>query len=216
MTVSPDSRQLIQLLQDLKEEEVKALVYKRLKSGENPLDIMNDCRQGVQKVGLLYEQRKYYLSGLIMAGEILQDVVKIIQPAIKDNVSGNVSGRIVIGSAHGDIHDIGKDILVMLLTCHGYSVHDLGVDVPPETFLTESREVRPDVIGISFLLTTAIKSVKETIGLLRTGLSAVEPAPAIIIGGGQLDERICKQVGADAWMTDAVEGIKFCQANIPA
>jgi methanogenic corrinoid protein MtbC1 len=215
MKFNDNSEKLIYLLTELKEDEVKALILERLEAGDDPLKIMQDCQKGVRKVGILYEQRRYYLSGLIMAGEILQGAMELIQSAIADKQFGKSAGRAVIGTASGDIHDIGKDIVGMLLTCSGFTVYDLGVDVPPEEFLKKAIEVKPQIIGISALLSTTQDSLHETIRLLKSELKLPDfKPPTIIIGGGQLDAKICKLVGADAWVNDALEGIRICQEVI--
>ena len=212
MTSESRSDRLIQLLTELKEEEVYKLVKERLDIGDGPLEIMQDCQRGLHEVGLLYQQKRYFLSGLIMAGEILQNVVALIRPSIENDNFSTSAGKAIIGTASGDIHDIGKDIVAILLSCSGFTVYDLGVDVPPKKFLEKTLEVEPQVVGISALLSTTQDSLKDTIYLLRSELSAVDKEiPAIIIGGGQLDEKVCKLVDADAWTTDALEGIKFCR-----
>ncbi len=212
MTSESRPDRLIKLLTELKEEEVNELVKERLDIGDDPLEIMQDCQRGVHEVGLLYEQKRYFLSGLIMAGEILQNVVALIRPSIKNDNFSTSPGKAVIGTASGDIHDIGKDIVAILLSCSGFTVYDLGVDVPPDKFLEKTLEVAPYVVGISALLSTTQDSLRDTIFLLRSELSAVDKEiPAIIIGGGQLDEKVCKAVDADAWTKDALDGIKFCR-----
>lgn len=212
MTSDAQSEKLIQLLTDLKEEEVYSLVKERLKKGDAPFHIMHDCQRGMHNVGILYQQKRYFLSGLIMAGEILQNVVALIRPSIEGDQFGAPIGRAVIGTAGGDIHDIGKDIVTMLLSCSGITVYDLGVDVPPEKFLEKTVEVKPQILGISSLLSTTQDSIHKTIHLIRSELKASDMLiPAIIIGGGQLDEKICTLVGADAWTKDAQDGVKFCR-----
>ncbi len=217
MVFKDESEELIHYITDLQEEKVIGLIHKRLKSGDDPLRIVQDCQKGVYKVGALYEKKEYYLSGLIMAGEILQKTMELIRPVMeKENIQMKKgTGRIVIGTASGDIHDIGKDIIVMLLSCAGFTVYDLGVDVPPEKFLEKTIEVKPHVVGISALLTTAHESLHETIDLLKSEIKTSRISmPQVIIGGGQIDETVCDQVGSDAWTNDALEGLRYCQQVI--
>ncbi len=201
---------LIAAVADLQEETTLALVRQRLDAGDDPLRILKDCREGMRQVGLRYEQNEYFLAGLIMAGEILREVMELLQPVVERQVSGQSSGRILLGTVEGDIHDLGKNIVNMLLRCHRFVVHDLGVDVSPATFAEQAAQVQPHLIGLSGLLTIAYDAMRDTIALLR----ARGYQGPIIIGGGQLNEKVCQYVGADHWTTDAVTGVELCQRLI--
>lgn len=202
---------LIAHVADLNENEALALVEERVAQGQDPLAIIEDCQEGLRQVGERYERQEYYLSGLIMAGEIFREVMEIVQPIIVEQFTGKETGTILIGTVRGDIHDIGKNNLSMLLTCYGFSVHDLGVDVPPSEFLLQAIQVRPDLIGLSGLLTSSYDAMKETIDLIRmTGDPEINSIP-IVIGGNQLNDQVSKYVGADYWLNDAMSGVRLCQ-----
>ena len=202
---------LIAHVADLNENEALALVEERVAQGQDPLAIIEDCQEGLRQVGERYERQEYYLSGLIMAGEIFREVMEIVQPIIVEQFTGKETGTILIGTVRGDIHDIGKNNLSMLLTCYGFSVHDLGVDVPPSEFLLQAIQVRPDIIGLSGLLTSSYDAMKETIDLIRmTGDPEINSIP-IVIGGNQLNDQVSKYVGADYWLNDAMSGVRLCQ-----
>jgi methanogenic corrinoid protein MtbC1 len=201
------SATLINAIANLEEEKALVLVRQRLDTGEDPLLIIEDCQEGMRQVGLRYERHEYYLAGLIMADEIFSQTMEILQPVIERQVSGQTSGRILLGTAQNDIHDLGKNIVNMLLRCNSFVVQDLGVDVSPDTFLDQVTTMQPHIVGISGLLTVSYESMRETIQLLRTNRYE-EP---IIIGGGQLSEEVCEYVGADYWSTDAVTGVEICQ-----
>lgn len=215
MTNQPESNDLRALLvaniADLNETAAISLVEKRINRGDDPLAITQDCQEGLRIVGERYEQQIYYLAGLIMAGEIFRQVMELLQPIIEDGISGDDSGVILIGTVRGDIHDIGKNNLSMLLTSYGFTVHDLGVDVPPVEFLHQATKIRPNVIGLSGLLTSSYDSMKETIRLLRTAGEQAVAAMPIIIGGNQLNAQVCTYVGADFWVNDAMTGVRICQ-----
>jgi methanogenic corrinoid protein MtbC1 len=202
---------LIAQVADLQENEVLRLVQRRLGGGDNPLTIVEDCQEGLRQVGERYEAREYYLSGLIMAGEIFRQVMEILQPIIEVQFSGNESGTILIGTVRGDIHDIGKNNLSMLLTSYGFTVHDLGVDVSASEFLLQALQLKPDIIGLSGLLVSSFDAMKETITLLRTAGDRTVATIPIIVGGGQLNEQVRQYVGADYWVTDAMVGVRYCQ-----
>ena len=202
---------LIAHVADLNENEALALVEERVAQGQDPLAIIEDCQEGLRQVGERYERQEYYLSGLIMAGEIFREVMEIVQPVIVEQFTGKETGTSLIGTVRGDIHDIGKNNLSMLLTCYGFSVHDLGVDVPPSEFLLQAIQVRPDLIGLSGLLTSSYDAMKETIDLIRmTGDPEINSIP-IVIGGNQLNDQVSKYVGADYWLNDAMSGVRLCQ-----
>jgi len=204
------SAALISAIADLREETTLALVRQRLAAHDDPLLIIADCKKGMRQVGVRYERHQYFLAGLIMAGEIFREVMELLQPVVERQVSGQASGRILLGTVEGDIHDLGKNIVNILLTCHRFAVRDLGVDVPPATFAEQAAEMQPHLIGLSGLLTNAYDAMRETISLLRDqGYQG-----PIVIGGGQLSEKICQYVGADHWSTDAVSGVELCKALI--
>lgn len=202
---------LVANIADLNEKAALALVENRIQNGDDPIEIVEDCQEGLQRVGERYEKKEYYLSGLIMAGEIFREVMEILQPLIQTRFDGNESGVILLGTVRGDIHDIGKNSLSMLLTGYGFTVHDLGVDVPPVEFLLQAIQVKPDIIGLSGLLTSSFDAMRETIQLVRiSGESGVSTLP-IIIGGNQLNEQVCRYVAADYWVNDAMSGVRMCQ-----
>ena len=208
----PNARaRLVAKIADLQELEALALVNERVNQGGNPLLIVEDCQEGLRQVGERYEKREYYLSGLIMAGEIFREVMEILQPIIQVQFHNNETGTILLGTVRGDIHDIGKNSLSMLLTSYGFTVHDLGVDVPQAEFLLKAIQIKPDIIGLSGLLTSSFDPMRETIKLIRnSGERGVSNLP-IVIGGNQLNEQVCQYVGADYWVTDAMTGVRLCQ-----
>jgi methanogenic corrinoid protein MtbC1 len=209
--IDPLRQNFIAQVADLNEQEVLSLVESRLASGNNPLTIIEDCQEGLRIVGQRYEQQQYYLAGLIMAGEIFREVMEMVQPVIEEEFSGYESGKILLGTVRGDIHDIGKNNLSMLLTCYGFSVFDLGVDVPPAEFLLQAMQIQPDIIGLSGLLTSSYDAMKETIDLIRMSGETEITAVPIIIGGNQLNDQVCVFVGADYWVNDAMTGVRLCQ-----
>ena len=120
-------------------------------------------------------QHQYYLSGLIMGGEIFFEVMELVGPVMQSQTSGNASGKVLLGTVAGDIHDLGKNIVKMLLTCHKFTVHDIGVDVLPEEFLRKANEIQPDIIGLSGLITSAYDSMRETISTCCAKADAKHP-----------------------------------------
>jgi methanogenic corrinoid protein MtbC1 len=202
---------LIHHVAELNEQAVLALAQERLSDGDDPLSIVEDCQEGMRRVGERYEQGRYYLSGLIMAGEIFREVMELAQPVIEAQISGEKSGRVLLGTVQGDIHDIGKNIQGMLLSCHGFTVYDLGVDVPPAEFLAQAKKVKPDIIGLSGLLTSSYDVMRDTITLIREPTVPELADLPIIIGGTSINEQVCQYVGADHWVVNSMEGVRLCQ-----
>jgi methylmalonyl-CoA mutase cobalamin-binding domain/chain len=203
--------QLARLVADLEEDAVLQLVDQRIKAGENPLNIIDECNEGMREVGLRYEKGEYFVAGLIMSGEIFREVVELVQPLLEQQSEGKLSGRVLVGTVSGDIHDIGKNMFGMLLSCHGFEVIDLGVDVPPNVFAAKAMEAKPDVVGLSGLITASFEMMKETVAALRKEAREHGLTFPIIIGGGMIDNQIRQYVGADYWMPDAMAGVRLCE-----
>jgi len=197
-------------LVDLEENEALRIVRQRMERGDDPLQIIEDCQAGMREVGERYAQRRYFLSALIMAGEILGQIVEIVLPTVEVKFVGQSSGQVLIGTVQGDIHDLGKNMLLMLLRSYGFTILDLGVDVSPARFVEEARAFKPHVIGLSGLITAAYASMRDTVSALRT-MMAEDGIQIPVMIGGQVDEQVCRFVGADYWSTDAMEGVRLCQ-----
>ena len=212
MKTDNNDHDLIHLLADLEEEAVLEIVRNRIQAGDDLLQILEECNQGMQIVGKRYEEGEYYIAGLIMSGEIFREVVEMIQPLLVKTTDKKSSGRILVGTVSGDIHDIGKNMLGMLLTCYGFTVIDLGVDVPPAEFAAKAIENKPDIVGLSGLITASFEMMKETVQVLREEAQKHDLTFPILIGGGTIDDQVCHYVGADYWLRDAMAGVRMCQS----
>jgi methanogenic corrinoid protein MtbC1 len=205
------ANELVDAMADMKEQEAIELSKKMLESGEDPLQILEQCRKALEIVGKRFETGKYFLPELIMAGEMLKKIANIVKPYLKqesDQKAGAV-GKVVVGSVKGDIHDIGKDIVVFMLDINGFEVHDLGVDVPAEKFVEAIREIHPQVVGMSALLTTAFDSMKNTVAVIKA--AGLRDRVKIMIGGGAVDDKVRQYAGADAYGPDAVAAVKLAK-----
>ena len=205
--MSDETKSLPALLADLKENATIDTVRRLLAQNVNPMSIIDECQTGIVEVGKRYERGEYYISGLIMAGEIMRQVSDLVLPALQNRFTGHVNGRVLLATVQGDIHYIGKNIFKILLQCFGFTVADAGEDVSPEEILQQVREFSPHVIGLSCLVTAAYDSMRDTISLLRNSAS---PVPRIIVGG-MVDEKVYRYVGADTWSNDAMSGVRICQ-----
>ena len=197
--------QLAQAMSDLEEEVVFQLIDERLSSGTDPLEIIAACRDGMADVGKRYEAQEYYVSDLIMAGEVFKQAMAVIGENFQEG-DGDKKGSVVVGTVEGDIHDIGKDIVVSLLQAGNYHVIDLGVDVPPAKFVEAVQESGAKVVGLSGLLTIAFDAMKATVDALKAAGLDVK----VMIGGGSLTDQVREMVGADALGHDAQEAVDLC------
>ena len=200
--------ELIQAVVELEEQNSYSLVKALLEEGVNPKEIIDILRKGVETVGERFNNKEYFLTELVMAGEIFQQSAKILETAMKDEtkMSENL-GVVVIGTVKGDVHDIGKNIFVTLLQAAGFEVHDLGVDIAAEKFISKVKETKADIVAYSGLLTIALESMKETTEALRS--AGLRKKVKIIIGGLPVDEMWMKEAGADAYTDNAFNGVKI-------
>ena len=165
----------------------------------------------MREVGQRYEAGEYFIAGLIMSGEIFREVVELVQPLLEEQSSEEASGRVMIGTVSGDIHDLGKNIFGMLLACHGFDVIDLGVDISPDEFAAKMLETKPDLIGLAGLITASFETMKEAISVIRTQSKKHNLLIQIIVGGSFIDDQVGQYVKADYWVHDAIEGVRLCE-----
>jgi methylmalonyl-CoA mutase cobalamin-binding domain/chain len=195
----------------LDEKAVIGLVREALAARESSLSIVRAAQEGMQSVGVRYERQDIFLSGLIMAGEIFRGVMELVEPGLETELVGDGSGRVLLGTVAGDIHDIGKNMAALAFRTFGFTVEDLGVNVPPERFVEAARDFAPDIIGLSGLLSVAFTAMRNTVALIRDHADELPRVPIIIVGGGTIDEVVARFIGADYWTTDAMEGVRICQ-----
>lgn len=203
---------LVRLILDLNEEACMNELSAMLSEGWSPMDLLETCIQGMQAVGKRFEEKRYFIAALIMAGEIMRQATELLEPHFPRRQSDPSANTILLGTVAGDIHDLGKNLFAILARCNGFDIIDLGVEVPPRQFLSEARRVKPDLIGLSCVLTGAVSALKETVDLLRKELP--HPQPPIIVGGSCVDERIARYVNADFSTQDAAAGLRQCREFI--
>ncbi len=209
---SPDEANLAELIVSMDERGSLAAIRRRLDAGEDPYALMGECRLGMERVGELYEQGTYFISALIMAGEIFREAAEILIPRLAAPPRPALAGTMVIATVRGDIHDIGKNIAITLLEANGFDIVDLGVDVPPERIVEVVEAERPAILGLSCLLTTGFTSLEETIAIVRARTATWDERLPVVIGGAAVDQQISDRVRADGWCTDAARGIEVVRA----
>lgn len=197
--VAMDDAKALQITQDL------------LDQGEAPSKILADCQRAMEEVGNKFEKKEFFLPELIMSGEMLKNVTEKIKPEL-DSTAGNgeKKGKVVFGTVIGDIHDIGKDIVIFMLESNNFEVVDLGVDVPIEKFVEAVRNEKPDIVGMSGFLTKTFEAMKDTI----TSISDAELRDdvKIMIGGGTVTEDVVDYAGADAFGETAMDAVSLAKS----
>ncbi|MCP4754266.1 MAG: hypothetical protein GY866_25560 [Proteobacteria bacterium] len=194
---------------DLRFDEVMTQVKRAVTVGRDPFSIIEECRAGMDQVGDLYSAGEYFLAELIMSADIFKQVVDLIEPLLANMQNDLTSGRVVISTPKGDIHSIGKDIVVTLFKVGGFDVYDLGVDVEPEVIVDKVAETNAEIVAMSSLVTPTYKSMKKVVELLKE--RNLKDGRYIIIGGGPITKTVCDYVGADAWSLDPKEGVNWCR-----
>ena len=206
-----DEKRLVDAMADMNEDETLALARAMLDGGFSPLRVLELCREAMDIVGKRFEKGEYFLPELILAGEILEQVGAMAKPLIKTapGTAPQTLGRVLIGTVHGDLHDIGKNIVTFMLDINSFEVKDIGIDVPAEKFIEVIRDFKPQVLGLSGFLTLAFESMKETIAAIEA--AGLRGQMKIMIGGGQVDDRVRAYTGADAFGNNAMAAVALCR-----
>ncbi|MDT3697937.1 MAG: cobalamin-dependent protein [Thermincola sp.] len=199
---------LINAMANLEDEKALALVREKIRNGETVLDVVEQCRNGVEIVGQRYHDGIYFLSDLIMSEAIFKEVMEIIEPyfPIKpDGIDEGNAPMIIMGTIEGDIHDLGKNIVIYILRAAGYRVYDLGVNVSAERFIDAIKETGASIVGVCVILNFCLEPIKKLTKLLvETGLRS---RVTVVIGGYPVDEHVKDYTGADYYSNDAVNAL---------
>jgi len=202
--------ELFKLFVELREKDILKVVTDMLDSGEDPNIIADTCKKALIEIGQLYAKKEYFLSELVMSGEIFREVMELLEPKMHfGSVSEEKIGKILIGTIQGDIHDLGKNIVKSALKGNDFEVYDIGVDVSPEMFVEKVKEFEPDILGMSCLISIGWDALKDTIDALKE--EGLRDKIKIILGGGGVDDEVANYTGADAAVTDAIEGVEQCK-----
>ncbi len=189
--------------------KIKKLVNEALSRRIPVMEIVEKgVRKGLDSVGKKYEASEYFLSELLFAATLMNDALEILKPRLKlEKIEKK--GVIVLGTVRGDIHDIGKNIFKMFVQATGFEVHDLGVDVEPETFVEKLKETKADILGLSALLTTTRWEMKKIIDELSK--AGMRGEVKVLLGGNAVTRDFASEIGADKAALDAVEGVEICK-----
>ncbi|HEY4752527.1 MAG TPA: cobalamin-dependent protein [Candidatus Limnocylindrales bacterium] len=201
-------QELIDAITGMDEEGAVEIADRLLDEGVAPADVLDDCKAAMEVIGKRFEAGECFIPELIFAGDILSQIAGRVKPRMQEAGQAQERiGKVVIGTVQGDIHDIAKDIVAFMLDINGFEVTDLGVDVAPEAFVEAARGSGVTIVGLSGFLTLAYDPMKETVAQLR----ALDPGIRVMIGGGQMDDKVRDYTGADAYGKDALAAVALAK-----
>ena len=184
-------------------------------AGQDPLEIVDQAREGMDEIGQKFEAGEFFLMELMRAAQIFESASEVLNPIIKERYGDvEAKGTVLLGTVKGDIHDLGKNIVGNLLDCRGYDVIDLGVDVPAEIFVEKIKQHKPQVVGLSALLTACVQEMNKTVKAMED--AGVRDDVKVIVGGGIVGDVNKSEIGADYATTDANDGIRVIEEWIAA
>jgi len=196
---------LKQAIVEGEDDEAAAMAEAALAEDISPLDVLNQAIvPGIEEAGRLWSENRYFLPDVILSAGAFQMALEVIEPKLEEGV-GRRAGRILFGVVEGDMHDLGKNIVLAMLTGAGFEIVDLGVDVPVQTFIDKTKEVEPDILGLGAYMTTTMRIIGDVIqGLSINGL---RDGVKIIVGGVPTSQEFADEIGADAWGKDALDAV---------
>lgn len=197
---------------ELEKDEVLNEVRRRAEANEDPLQILEECRQGMTIVGNRFQKGECFLTELILSAEIFKEVMTILEPYSVKAGPSKPLGRVVLATLRGDIHDLGKNIVTTLLRAQNFEVYDLGVDVDAALVIEKVKEVQPDFVGFSALITSAFPSMKQAAEMIEQ--AGLRRRLKLMIGGGVTTPMVKEYIGADFQTLDAAEGVAYCLKTV--
>lgn len=207
------AKELIDAIVAMDEEKAIKTTHQLLNEGVDATAVLGDCQAAMGEIGKRFEQGEYFLPELIMGGEILKGITEVIKPKLgtaRKQEERSTVGKVVFGTVFGDIHDIGKDIVIFMLEVNNFEVVDLGVDVPIAKFVEAIRDEKPHIVGMSGFLTKTFDAMKETVsGIAEAGL---RDRVKIMVGGGTVTEDVASYAGADAYGENAVDAVSLAKS----
>jgi methanogenic corrinoid protein MtbC1 len=208
------SKKLVNAIADMREQEALKLAQEMVEGGSDPMVILDAAREAMGIVGQRYEEETYFLPELMLAGVMLSQITEMVKPELAKAPDVERLGKAVIGTVEGDIHDIGKDIVVFMLDVNGFDVLDLGVDVPAEKFVEAIKDFEPQVVGLSGFLNLAFDAMKDTVETISK--AGLRDKVKIMIGGAPMSDTIQEYTGADAYGKDAMAGVSLAKEWVGA
>ncbi len=202
-----DFEKLTELIIELEVDDIADAVREALeKDGKDPFDILEALTKGMDEVGRRYEEKEYYLTELVLAGETMKEAFAVLKPALAAADKSLDKTKIILATVKGDNHDIGANILGSLLLSSGFELYHLGMDVDEKTIVNKVREIGATIVALSSLLTMTVEQIKVVHeALIAAGL---RDKVKLIVGGAPLNMELARKLGADDFADDAVDGVK--------
>ena len=201
-----DFEKLTELVIELEVDDIADAVKEALNEGKDAFEILNSLTKGMDEVGRRYEEKEYYLTELVLAGETMKEAFNVLKPALAATGKAEDRVKIILATVKGDNHDIGKNILGSLLLSSGFELYDLGMDVDENTIIEKVKETGADIIALSTLLTMTVEHIKVVHEALQA--AGLRDKVKLIVGGAPLNMELAKRLGADDFADDAVDGVR--------
>jgi 5-methyltetrahydrofolate--homocysteine methyltransferase len=203
--MSDTLEKLRQCIIDGDDDMATALAEEALQSGVDVLEIVKTAiTPGIEQAGKLWHENIYFMPDVVLSAEAFKAAMQVVKPHVKGRETSS-RGKIIIGVVAGDMHDLGKSIVIAMLMGAGFDVIDLGVDVPAETFIEKAKELKPDILGIGCYMTTTMLELKEVLRSLNE--NGLRDKMKIMIGGVPTTQQFADEIGADAWGRDALDAV---------
>lgn len=208
-----DSEKFHTALSEGKVDEVRQLTQAALNSGESPERVLKDgLIQGMERIGVRFKNGEIYIPEVLIAARAMHAGLAVLKPVLSKS-STAMTGKVVIGTVKGDLHDIGKNLVAMMLEGGGFEVMDLGTDVSPEKFVESLKQSQAQIVGMSALLTTTMGQMKATIQAMEA--AGLRNKVKVLVGGAPVTERFAKEVGADGYAPDAASAVDLAKSFLP-
>ena len=192
-----------------KRKLVAGTVKELLAAGEAPIDIINKgLVVGMSQVGVLFQENKMFIPEVLMSAKAMEEGLSIVKPLLADEKMES-NGTVLIATVQGDLHEIGKNLVSIMLESNGFTVIDAGKDVAPETIVQMVRDKKPDIVGMSAMLTTTMLHMKDTIDLLAE--EGLRDKVKVIIGGAPVSDDFAAEITADGYSPDALSAVGLCK-----
>ena len=202
-------RQIADAVVDMEEDTVEELAQQSLTAGIDAYETIDlGLAKGMERAGQLFDEEEYFVPELLMCSDAMNVGIDVLKPHLKsENVSKK--GKVVIGVVEGDTHDIGKNLVRLMMETGGFEVLDLGRDIPPAEFVSKAEEYGADIIGIATLMTTTMPGMKEVVDILAD--KGIRDKFKVIVGGGPISPAFAKKIGADGYARNAADAVKVAE-----
>ena len=199
-------------LSEGKVDDVRHLTQAALTSGESAERVLKDgLIQGMERIGARFKNGEIYIPEVLIAARAMHAGLAVLKPVLSKS-STAMTGKVVIGTVKGDLHDIGKNLVAMMLEGGGFEVTDLGTDVSPEKFVESLKQSQAQIVGMSALLTTTMGQMKATIQAMET--TGLRNKVKVLVGGAPVTERFAREVGADGYAPDAASAVDLAKSFV--